>query len=266
MAPSLTWALALILRSTVVLAVALALVAPLRRRRVVACHGLLTLTAASLLLLPALPGFLPRWELRLAGIPSADTPPPLVEPLRSRERDAERRRRPRRRFRGPCSSGAEAPRRREESRLVVDPSRDGGLVGVRGSGGVAGRRPRQPARPGARPHPRTPPLVRVAAPRRCLDGDAGRGPTLDRRVPPRAPPHVRGDRRPDDGRLEAAGRPRPARGGAVVRGEAAGGRAARARPRPARRRSPPSPLARGRRALLVPSPRPPRRTRGERRR
>ena len=84
MAPFLTWALALILRSTVVLAVALALAAPLRRRRVVACHGLLTLTAASLLLLPALPGFLPRWELRLSGIPSAGTPPPLVEPLRAK--------------------------------------------------------------------------------------------------------------------------------------------------------------------------------------
>lgn len=61
----LAWLLAVALRSTIVLAVALVLVVLLRRRRVVACHGLLTLTAAALLLLPALSMLLPRWELPL---------------------------------------------------------------------------------------------------------------------------------------------------------------------------------------------------------
>ena len=64
MAPS-AWLLALTLRSTIVLVVALALVTLLRRLPAAARHRVLTLTATSLLLLPALPGVLPRWELHL---------------------------------------------------------------------------------------------------------------------------------------------------------------------------------------------------------
>ena len=78
MAAFLAWLLALALRTTIVLAVALALVALLRRHRVVACHGLLTLTAAALLLLPALPGLLPRWELRLPRLRSSEPGPVIV--------------------------------------------------------------------------------------------------------------------------------------------------------------------------------------------
>ena len=78
MAALLAWLLALALRTTIVLAVALALVALLRRHRVVACHGLLTLTAAALLLLPALPGLLPRWELRLPRVRSSEPGPVTV--------------------------------------------------------------------------------------------------------------------------------------------------------------------------------------------
>jgi beta-lactamase regulating signal transducer with metallopeptidase domain len=77
MAAFLAWLLALAVRSTIVVAVALALVALLRGRRVVACHGLLTLTAAGLLLLPALPGLLPRWELRLPRLRSSEPGPPI---------------------------------------------------------------------------------------------------------------------------------------------------------------------------------------------
>ena len=87
MAASLAWLLALALRTTIVLAVALALVVLLRRHRVVACHGLLTLTAAALLLLPALPGLLPRWELRLPRLRSSE-PGPLI--VRSRGESAPR--------------------------------------------------------------------------------------------------------------------------------------------------------------------------------
>lgn len=57
------WLLALVLRSTVVLVVALSLGGLLRRSTALARHRLLTLTAMALLLLPALPRVLPRWEL-----------------------------------------------------------------------------------------------------------------------------------------------------------------------------------------------------------
>ena len=263
MASSLTWVFALTLRSTVVLTVALALVALLRRRRAVACHGLLTLTAASLLLLPALPGLLPRWELRLPRIPSAESGPQIVQPLR--EDSATRN--------AAVARGEAAG----QAVLASTPTVSGKSVGSSPAGTAASleaaastlwltgvcvsllglaralRRERRL-------------LVSVAPARGSLGRDAGRGPTLDRRVPSRGPAHVCGDRRPDDERLETAGLAAPARGGAVVRGEAAGGRAARARPRAPRRRSPSSPLAAGRRALLVPSPGPSRRARGERRR
>jgi beta-lactamase regulating signal transducer with metallopeptidase domain len=63
------WVLALALRSTVVLGVALAL-GRVPRLSAVARHRLLTFTAASLLLLPALSGLLPRWELRVPRVPS----------------------------------------------------------------------------------------------------------------------------------------------------------------------------------------------------
>ncbi|MGE5272710.1 MAG: M56 family metallopeptidase [Verrucomicrobiota bacterium] len=78
MAASLAWLLALAVRSTIVVAVALGLVALLRRHRLVACHELLTLTAAALLLLPVLPGLLPRWELRLPRLPSSEPGPPVA--------------------------------------------------------------------------------------------------------------------------------------------------------------------------------------------
>jgi beta-lactamase regulating signal transducer with metallopeptidase domain len=77
-----TWLVALALRGTVVAVAALLLGALLRRRRAVACHRLLTLAAASLLVLPVLAGLLPRWELRLPGIASVETGPPLGQPFR----------------------------------------------------------------------------------------------------------------------------------------------------------------------------------------
>ena len=57
------WLLALTLRCTVVLSVALGLAWLLRRSSAAARHRLLTLTAVGLLGLPALPGVLPRLEL-----------------------------------------------------------------------------------------------------------------------------------------------------------------------------------------------------------
>jgi beta-lactamase regulating signal transducer with metallopeptidase domain/predicted nucleic acid-binding Zn-ribbon protein len=60
------WLLALTVRSTVVLSVALALGVLLRRTAAVARHRVLTVTAIGLLLLPALPGMLPRWEIERA--------------------------------------------------------------------------------------------------------------------------------------------------------------------------------------------------------
>jgi beta-lactamase regulating signal transducer with metallopeptidase domain/predicted nucleic acid-binding Zn-ribbon protein len=75
------WLLALTLRSTMVLAVALALGTLLRHGSAAARHRLLTLAALGLLLLPALPGVLPRWELgfvpRWMETPSR---PPAVRP------------------------------------------------------------------------------------------------------------------------------------------------------------------------------------------
>lgn len=68
-----TWLLALTLRSTVVLAMALALAGLLRRTTAVARHRLLTLTAIALLLLPALTRVLPRWELSFVP-PWMETP------------------------------------------------------------------------------------------------------------------------------------------------------------------------------------------------
>jgi beta-lactamase regulating signal transducer with metallopeptidase domain len=68
-----TWLLALALRSTAVLAAALLLTTLLRRGRAVARHRLLTLAAIGLLLLPALPVLLPRWELPLPRIDDSTT-------------------------------------------------------------------------------------------------------------------------------------------------------------------------------------------------
>src|SRR6185503_7548261 len=61
-----SWLVALTLRCTVVLSVALGLGLFLRRSSAVARHRLLTLTAVSLLALPALPCVLPSLELPLA--------------------------------------------------------------------------------------------------------------------------------------------------------------------------------------------------------
>lgn len=60
-----SWLLALALRATLVLLVALVLATFLRRRTALGRHRLLTLTAIGLLLLPALPELLPRWETAL---------------------------------------------------------------------------------------------------------------------------------------------------------------------------------------------------------
>ncbi len=60
------WLVALTLRCTVVLLVALGLALLLRRSSAVARHRLWTLTAVSLLALPALPWVLPSFELPLA--------------------------------------------------------------------------------------------------------------------------------------------------------------------------------------------------------
>ena len=59
------WLLGLTLRCTVVLGAVLALERVLARQTAAARHTLLTLGAAGLLLLPALPSVLPRLELRL---------------------------------------------------------------------------------------------------------------------------------------------------------------------------------------------------------
>ena len=59
------WLLALTLRSTLVLAVALGLERLLHRQSAAARHFLLTLAAVGLLLTPALPALLPRWELEV---------------------------------------------------------------------------------------------------------------------------------------------------------------------------------------------------------
>src|SRR5690242_6356789 len=61
-----SWLVALTLRSTVVLSVALALGLLLRRSSAVARHRLSTLTAVSVLALPALPLVLPSFALPLA--------------------------------------------------------------------------------------------------------------------------------------------------------------------------------------------------------
>jgi beta-lactamase regulating signal transducer with metallopeptidase domain len=76
--PAIDWLVPLTLRSTAVLVVALALVAVLRRFPAMARHRVLTLTATSLLLLPALPGLLPRWELRLPAPVSLAPESPFV--------------------------------------------------------------------------------------------------------------------------------------------------------------------------------------------
>ncbi len=74
-----SWLVALVLRSTVVLGVALAL-GRLPRLCAVARHGLLTLAAASLLLLPVLPGFLPRWELPVPHVRSGGERASILDP------------------------------------------------------------------------------------------------------------------------------------------------------------------------------------------
>ena len=66
------WLLALTFRGTVVLAAALVLERLPWRQTAAARHRLLTLCAAGLLLLPALPGVLPRFELPVV--------PRLLEP------------------------------------------------------------------------------------------------------------------------------------------------------------------------------------------
>jgi beta-lactamase regulating signal transducer with metallopeptidase domain len=77
-----TWLLGLTLGSTVVLAAALALGLLLRGSSAAARHHLLTLAACGLLLLPALPRVLPRWEVRIVpprmGVPSGKTEAPPV--------------------------------------------------------------------------------------------------------------------------------------------------------------------------------------------
>jgi beta-lactamase regulating signal transducer with metallopeptidase domain len=69
------WLVALTLRSTVVLSVALGLLWLLRRSSAAARHHLLTLTALGLLALPALEGVLPRLELPI-GLFSVESPSP----------------------------------------------------------------------------------------------------------------------------------------------------------------------------------------------
>jgi beta-lactamase regulating signal transducer with metallopeptidase domain len=77
------WLLGLIVRSTVVLSVALLLDMSLRRTSAAARHRLLTFTAFALLLLPALSGLLPRWEI--AGVPLwAVTPIAATQPAAAR--------------------------------------------------------------------------------------------------------------------------------------------------------------------------------------
>jgi|SRR5262245_27520673 len=75
-----SWLVALTLRCTVVLSVALGLGLLLRRSSAVARHRLLTLTDVSLLALPALPWRLPSLELPLA-LPSLEpsSPAPLAD-------------------------------------------------------------------------------------------------------------------------------------------------------------------------------------------
>src|SRR5688572_23799844 len=78
-----TWLLGLTLGSTVVLAVALGLGALLGGTLAMARHRLWTIAACGLLLLPALPGVLPRWEARLlpkateSASPQTDVTPPV---------------------------------------------------------------------------------------------------------------------------------------------------------------------------------------------
>src|SRR5262245_39692078 len=78
-----TWLLALTLRGTVVLSVALGLCLLLRRASAGACHRLLTATAVGLLLLPTLPWLLPKWGPDL-GFVRNETP---TVPLESRPMD-----------------------------------------------------------------------------------------------------------------------------------------------------------------------------------
>jgi beta-lactamase regulating signal transducer with metallopeptidase domain len=73
------WLLGLTVRSTVVLSVTLLLGMSLRWTSAAARHRLLTVTAFGLLLLPALSGLLPRWELARAPLwatPQLATPQP----------------------------------------------------------------------------------------------------------------------------------------------------------------------------------------------
>lgn len=65
---SFYWLLGLTVRSTVVLSVALLLGVSLRWTSAAARHRLLTFTAFGLLLLPALSGLLPRWEIARAPV------------------------------------------------------------------------------------------------------------------------------------------------------------------------------------------------------
>lgn len=81
----LGWCLALAVRSTVVLGMALALTVALRARRAAARHSLLTVACASLFALPLMPRLLPRWELPFVTsgfdrpAPSASEPPGIAD-------------------------------------------------------------------------------------------------------------------------------------------------------------------------------------------
>src|SRR5258706_1667565 len=72
MAPFL-WLLGLTVRSTVILSVALLVGMSLRGTGAAARHRLLTFAAFGLLLLPALSGVLPRWEIARAPLWTTQT-------------------------------------------------------------------------------------------------------------------------------------------------------------------------------------------------
>ena len=224
--PAVDWLVPLTLRSTAVLVVALALVAVLRRFPAMARHRVLTLTATSLLLLPALPGLLPRWELRLPAPVSLAPESPFVVSV-------------------PEPPGLVA--RDERAALVPLHARPGGTGGpdrvlrpvVRDSRllRLAGRRPGQPGRARSCPPARGATRRLWSAPPRTLDGDAGDGPSLARAVTGGASSHQRADRGSRDRGMETARRAPSPGGGAVVRGEEAGGPPARAGARAERRRA-----------------------------
>ena len=180
-----TWLVALALRSTAVLAVALGLGALLRRASAVARHRLLTLAALGLLLLPALPGVLPRWELgfmpRWMGTASRPAAVPAARSSRGDDRAGGRvvAGRPAR-----LSATRPAPERSVASL--------GDLVRNRRRRGLVGGRPGQPPGAGASAAAREASCGRrhVRSPDRWLETPWG-GPTLSRRTRSGPPAHVR---------------------------------------------------------------------------